>query len=109
MVIKSATNSSKFWYNLLDGSVFLRKNYFEKIVKYTKKVFNIERSLSKLSDGRKNPKYKTNEVVLLVLMRFLLRTRSFNNLNNMIKDNDFRKVVPKRNKLPPEPNFGLYD
>lgn len=78
----------------------MRKNYFEKIVKYTKKVFNIERSLRKLSDGRKNPKYKTNEVILLVLMGFLLRTRSFNNLNNMIKDDDFRKVVPTKNKLP---------
>jgi hypothetical protein len=58
----------------------MRKNYFAKLVNYTNKVFNIDRSLSKLSDGRKNPTYKTKEVVLIVLMGFLLRTRSFKNL-----------------------------
>jgi hypothetical protein len=78
----------------------MKKNYFEKIVKYAKKVFNIERSLRKLSDGRKNPTFKTNEVVLVVLMGFLLRTRSFNNLNNMIKDDDFKNILPKGAKLP---------
>ncbi len=78
----------------------MKKNYFEKIVKYAKKVFNIERSLRQLSDGRKNPKHKTNEVVLIVLIGFLLRTRSFNNLNNMIKDDDFKNILPRGTKLP---------
>jgi hypothetical protein len=72
----------------------MRKNYLAKLVNYTKKVLNIERSLSKLSDGRKNPKYKTKELVLIVLMGFLMRTRSFNNLNNMIKDDDFKNIIP---------------
>ena len=78
----------------------MKKNYFKKIVKYAKKVFDIERILRNLSDCRKNPTYKTNEVVLLVLMGFLLRTRSFNNLNNMIKDDDFRNILPKGAKAP---------
>jgi hypothetical protein len=77
----------------------LKKNYFEKIIKYTKKVFNIERSLSKLTDARKNPKYRTNQVVLVVLLGFIMRVRSFNELNNMIKDNDFRKVIPRGKQL----------
>ena len=54
---------------LFNGSVLeLKKNYFAKLVNYTKKVLNIERSLSKLSDGRKNPKYKTKELVLISLV-----------------------------------------
>ena len=40
----------------------MRKNYFAKLVNYTKKVLTIEKSLSKLTDGKKNPKYKTKEL-----------------------------------------------
>jgi hypothetical protein len=78
----------------------LRKNYFAKIVSYTKKVFNIEKSLNKLKDERKNPTYKTSQVVLPVLIGFMLRTRSFNELNNMIKDDDFKDILPRSIKLP---------
>ena len=78
----------------------MRKNYFAKIVKYTKKVLNIEKGLNKLKDGRKNPMYSTKQVVLPVLMGFLLRTRSFNNLNNMINDDDFKNIVSRGEKLP---------
>lgn len=50
----------------------MRKNYLAKLVNYTKKVLNIERSLSKLSDGRKNPKYKTKELVLISSLRVMM-------------------------------------
>jgi hypothetical protein len=78
----------------------LRKNYFAKIVNYIKKVFNIERSLNKLKDARKNPTYKTAQAVLPVLIGFLLRVRSFNELNNMIKCDEFKNILPKGMKLP---------
>ncbi len=78
----------------------MRKNYFEKVINYTKKVFNINKSLGKLTDGRKNPTYTTKQVVLPVLMGFLLRIRSFNTLNNMIKENEFKNILPKGEKLP---------
>ncbi len=63
---------------------FLRKNYFAKIVKYTKDVYSIDKLLSKIKDGRKNPRYKAHQVILPVLLGFILRIRSFNELNNMI-------------------------
>lgn len=50
----------------------MRKNYFAKIVNYTKKVFNIEKSINKLSDGRKNPRFKTNQVIDIEGLRGLL-------------------------------------
>ncbi len=78
----------------------MRKNYFAKLVNYTKKVLNIEKCLNELKDGRKKPTYTTEQVVLPVLMGFLLRTRSFNNLNNMIKDNDFKNIILRGMKLP---------
>ena len=38
----------------------MRFNYFAKLIKYMKNVYNIERGINKLSDGRKNPKVLTN-------------------------------------------------
>jgi hypothetical protein len=80
--------------------MLLRKNYFAKIIKYMKKVYNIDRNLERLTDGRKNPTYKTNQVILPVLSGFLLRIRSFNELNNMLKTNEFKDLLPKGIKLP---------
>lgn len=78
----------------------MRKNYFAKIVKYIKDVYNVEEGLRNLKDERKNPTYKTNKVILPVLFGFILRIRSFNELNNMIKNKDFKNALPKGCKLP---------
>lgn len=56
------------------------RNYFSKLVRYIKNVYQIERGLNKLSDGRVNPTYSTGQVVLSVLFGFLLRIKSFNEL-----------------------------
>jgi hypothetical protein len=42
----------------------MRTNYFTKLIKYMKNVYHIERGNDKLSDGRKNPKYKTAQVII---------------------------------------------
>ena len=59
----------------------MRKNYFAKLVSYMKNVYHLERGLNKLSDGRVNPTYSTGQVILPVLFGFLLRIKSFNELN----------------------------
>jgi hypothetical protein len=56
----------------------MRKNYFEKIVKYMKKVYNIENELKKITDARVKPTYKTDQSLLPVLLGFVVRIRSFN-------------------------------
>ena len=65
-----------------------------------KTVYNIENGLNKLSDVRVNPIYKTAQVITLVLLGFLLRIKSFNELNLMIKNNEFSKLFPRGTKLP---------
>jgi hypothetical protein len=67
----------------------MRKNYFSKLVKYIKNVYHIEQGLKKLSNGRVNPTYSTGQVILPVLFGFLLRIQSFNELNLMIKNNEY--------------------
>jgi len=78
----------------------MRKNYFAKIVKYVKRVYNIEEGIRNLKDERKDPTYKTNKVVLPVLFGFILRIISFNELNNMIKNIEFKRITAKGCKLP---------
>ena len=78
----------------------MRNNYFAKLVKYMKKVCHVDRGLNKLSDGKVNPTYSTGQVILPVLFGFLLRIRSFNELNFMIKNNEFSKLFPRGTKLP---------
>ncbi len=78
----------------------MRKNYFAKLVKYMNNVYNINHGLNKLSDGRVNPTYSTGQVILPVLVGFLLRIKSFNELNLMIKNHEFRQLFPRGTKLP---------
>ena len=49
-------------------------------MKYMKNVYNMENGLNKLTDGIINPTYDTAKVVKLVLLGFLLRIQSFNEL-----------------------------
>lgn len=78
----------------------MRQNYFAKLVRYMKNVYHIDRGLNKLSDGRVNPTYSTGQVIMPVLIGFLLRIRSFNELNFMLKNNEFSKLFPRGTKLP---------
>jgi hypothetical protein len=65
-----------------------------------KNVYNIESGLNKLTDGRINPIYDTAQVVTLVLFGFILRIKSFNELNLMIKNNEFNKLFSSGTRLP---------
>ena len=78
----------------------MRKNYFAKLIKYIKNVYNIESKINKLTDRRVNPSYKTGQVILPVLLGFLLRIKSFNELNCMLKENEFKNVLSKGTNLP---------
>ncbi len=63
-----------------------RDNYFVKLIKYMKKVYYIHNQIERVTDNRVNPTYKNvTKFISLVLMGFLLRIQSFNQLNFMIK------------------------
>ena len=79
----------------------MRKNYFAKLVRYMKNVYHIEIGLYKLSDGGFKTTYSTGQVIVPVLLGFLLRIKSFNELNLIIKNNnEYSKVFPRGTKLP---------
>ena len=65
-----------------------------------KNVYHLEHGLNKMYDGRVNPTYSTGQVILPVLFGFLLRIKSFNELNFMIKNHEFNQLFPRGTKLP---------
>jgi len=78
----------------------MRKNYFAKLVNYMKKVYNIDRFIDRLKDDRVNPNYKTSQVILPLLLGFLLRIKSMNELKFMLVENEFSKIFPRSYELP---------
>jgi len=65
-----------------------------------KESYNIEFLFSSLKDGRKNPTYKTKKVMLILLIGFILRIESLNELNNMLKEKEFKHVFPQKTRIP---------
>ena len=78
----------------------MRDNYFYKLIKYIKNAYHIEEKINKLKNGRVNPSYRTGNVVLPLLCGFLLRIQSLNELNCMLKENEFKKLFTKGTKSP---------
>lgn len=44
--------------------------------------------------------YKTDQSLLPILLGFILRIRSFNELSQMLNNNEFDKVLKRGSKLP---------
>jgi hypothetical protein len=78
----------------------MRKNYFVKLVNYMKNVYHIDQGINKLKDGRVNPKYKTKQVILPLLLGLLLRIKSMNELKFMFSENEFINIMARKTKLP---------
>jgi len=77
----------------------MRKNYFAKLVNYMKNVYHIDRLFNKLEDIRVNPKFKTGQALMPLLLGLLLRIKSMNELKFMIKENEFAKAFPRGKEL----------
>ena len=78
----------------------LRENYFIKLAKYMKNVYPIDNQLKGITDNRLKPSYKTSNIISLVLIGFLLRIQSFNQLNLMIKSGKFNSFYAREDQVP---------
>jgi len=78
----------------------LKNNYFVKLVKYIKNVYYIDKQMEHITDKRVNPKYKTPQIISVVLTGFLLRVQSFNRMNYMIKTGEFDNLVSNKKEVP---------
>lgn len=71
-----------------------------KLINYMKNVYKIEDGIGKLKDKRINPKYKTPQIIMPLIIGFLLRIESMNELKLRLKENEFINVFPRGTKLP---------
>ena len=78
----------------------MQDNKYYNLIKYMKNVFDIEEQLGYLEDGRVNPTYQTETVILIILMGFLLRLSSFSEIDRYIRSGEFNNLFPPGTKLP---------
>lgn len=78
----------------------MRGSYFEKLIKYIRNVYDIDKVFNDLTDTRVYPKYKTKQIATILLIGFLLRIESFNDLKLMLGEKRFSKLFPKGTDIP---------
>ena len=76
------------------------ENYFVKLLRYMKNVYHIDHGLSRLTDRRVSPKYKTPQVILITLLALQLRIKSVNELKYLLKENAFKSIFSPSTPLP---------
>lgn len=74
----------------------MKKSYLRKLIQYIKKVFKIQDKLNQMKDTRVNPSYSIAEGILPVVLGFLVRIQSFNELKCSLKSNDFRGAISRK-------------
>ena len=78
----------------------MTKHYLKKFIKYVKESLLYRRRVKSTKRWKKKSLITTGEVILPVLLGFLLRIQSFNELKYKIKSNDFINIISKKMKLP---------
>ena len=78
----------------------MRRNYFVKLLKYMKNVYHIDHGLSRLTDKRVSPKYKTPQIILITLLAFQLRIKSMNEVKFLLKENEFKSIFSPGTPMP---------
>ena len=67
---------------------------------YLYSVYDLGSKIKKLKDKRSNPKIATVAIAFSVILGFMLKIRSFNQLDDYLEYNDFKGLVPKKMRLP---------
>lgn len=78
----------------------MNKKYLNQMLTYFSKVYHIDEKIKGLKDKRFNPSIKTSTISLVVLISFMLQIRSFNRLEHWLERNKFKRLMPKKAKLP---------
>lgn len=76
------------------------KNYLKQILTYINKVYDMGEKINTLRDKRIKSEVKVSTITFIVLFGFMLQIRSFNRLEHWLKKDKFKKVVPKKTRLP---------
>lgn len=78
----------------------MNNGYLRNLLHYLSSVYDIGGKIKKLRDNRSNPKITTSAIAFTLLIGFMLKIRSFNQLDDWLEHNDFRRIVPRKMRLP---------
>jgi len=78
----------------------LSKGYLRSLLQYLSSVYDLGGKIKKLRDKRTSPKITTSSIAFTLLIGFMLKIRSFNQLDDWLEHNDFRRIVPRKMRLP---------
>ena len=78
----------------------MSKGILRNLLQYLSSVYDLGGKIKKLRDNRANPKITTSTIAFTLLIGFMLKIRSFNQLDDWLEHNDFRRIVPRKMRLP---------
>jgi hypothetical protein len=78
----------------------MRDSYFEKLIRYIKNVYHVDKAFNDLTDKRVYPEYKTKQIATLIMIAFMLRIESFNDLKFILERKKFCKLYREGTKFP---------
>jgi predicted transposase YbfD/YdcC len=78
----------------------MNKSYLKQMLSYFSNVYHLGEKIKSLKDGRIDPQIKTSTISFIVLFAFICRLRSFNRLEHWLEKGRFKKLFPKKTRLP---------
>ena len=78
----------------------MNKSYLKQMLSYFSRVYYLGEKIKSLKDSRIDPQIKTSTISFIVLFAFICRLRSFNRLEHWLEKGRFKKLFPKKTRLP---------
>ena len=78
----------------------MSNGYLRNLLHYLSGVYDLGGKIKKLRDHRTNPKIATSSIAFTLLIGFMLKIRSFNQLDDWLEHDDFKRIVPRKMRLP---------
>lgn len=78
----------------------MSKGYLRNLLHYLSNVYDLGGKIKKLKDNKTNPNITTSAIAFTPLISFMLKIRSFNQLDDWLEHNNFQKIVPRKMRLP---------
>ncbi|WP_240495845.1 transposase family protein [Thermoanaerobacterium sp. PSU-2] len=78
----------------------MNKSYLKQMLIYFSKIYHLGEKINTLKDKRAKSSVKISTITFVVLFGFMLQIRSFNRLEHWLKKGKFKKVLPKKTKIP---------
>ncbi|MFU0783295.1 MAG: transposase family protein [Thermoanaerobacterium thermosaccharolyticum] len=78
----------------------MNKSYLKQMFTYFSKVYHLGEKINTLKDKRVKSSVKISTITFVVLFGFMLQMKSFNRLEHWLKKGKFKKLLPRKTKIP---------